>query len=615
MKKEKTEIGKIILQTDTNSSVDGCKAITDLYARGQYAEAAQLARSMTERFPHLGSAWMMLGLIFLQMGRSEDALVQIENAVALMPDNPEARNNLGVVLRSLGRFEESDASCRHALQLKPDYAEACCNLGMTLHKLGRFDESEQFHRRAVALDAQSAVCRFNLANFLAVSDRSRDREEAKSLYLAMINMEPTHLGAWSNLGRLLFETRYTSAACTAYTAAVTYHPREAIAHVNLGNVLLDMGNLSLAAQHFDAALELNSALTTAHQGLASIWHRLGNEDKSRFHRDLGFGNQPLSTQTYRGRNQPVQLLVLASALEGNIPWRLLIDNEVFHTTIVAVEYFGTRQPLPPHQLVFNAIGDADLCRRGLEIALELVAKSKAPVLNHPGAVLQTGRLANAGRIGGLSRVIVPRIALVSRSDLISAKASEILAYRGFSFPLLLRASGFHGGNYFVCMENADAMNAAIEELPGESILVIELLDSRSEDKLFRKYRVMSINGVLYPLHMAISAQWKVHYFSSDMVNCENFRIEEQVFLNDFSAFLGSDAIMALEKISGVLGLDYCGIDFGMDKNGNILLFEANATMALIPPTHEEKWAYKRKAFSDALEATRSMFRERAVTSN
>ena len=612
MKNGKAGIEKMTFQTEAGSSNDEFNAITNLYAHGRYAEAAQLAQSMTMRFPLQGLSWMMLGLIFLQMGSNSEALLPMKNAAALSPDNPEAHNNLGVVLRSLGRLDESEASCRRALQLKPDYAEACCNLGMTLHQLGRFDESEQFYRQAVLLDADSAVCRFNLANFLAVSNRSEDLEEAKSLFLGMIKAEPTHLGAWSNLGCLLFETGYISAACTAYSAAVSYHPHEAMAHVNLGNVLLDRGDLSLAGKHFEIALDLNPGLAGAHQGLASISHRQGNEDKSVFHRDMGFGKQPLSTLAYRGRNQPIQLLVLASALEGNIPWRLLIDSDVFHTTVMVVEYFDTQLPLPPHQLIINAIGDADLCQSGLETAIQLTAKSQAPLVNRPDAVLQTGRLDNAMRIGELSGVIAPRTALVSKMELIAGKASEMLAQNGFSFPLLLRASGFHGGNYFVCIDNPDALNTAIEALPGKNLLVIELMDSRSEDDLFRKYRVMSINGTLYPIHMAISAQWKVHYFSSDMVNHEKFRIEEEEFLNDFSLFLGLDALLALEKISKNLGLDYCGIDFGMDKNGNILLFEANATMALIPPTHGEKWEYKRQAFANALEATKKMFLERAA---
>ena len=40
-----------------------------------------------------------------------------------------------------------------------------------------------------------------------------------------------------------------------------------------------------------------------------------------------------------------------------------------------------------------------------------------------------------------------------------------------------------------------------------------------------------------------------------------------------------------------LGLDYAGIDFGLRATGEILLFEANATMVVNPPDPGERWAY------------------------
>jgi glutathione synthase/RimK-type ligase-like ATP-grasp enzyme len=187
----------------------------------------------------------------------------------------------------------------------------------------------------------------------------------------------------------------------------------------------------------------------------------------------------------------------------------------------------------------------------------------------------------------------------------------MLADKEFTFPLLLRAPGFQGGNYFVCVDGPDALNSAVEELPGENLLAIEFIDSRSEDCLFRKYRVMFINGSFYPIHMAISTNWKVHYVTSDMGNNAKYRNEEDAFLNDFFAFLDPTAITALERINQALGLDYCGIDFGMDKNGNILLYEANSTMVFNPPTHEKQWDYKRAAIENALVATKRMFVERA----
>ncbi len=63
---------------------------------------------------------------------------------------------------------------------------------------------------------------------------------------------------------------------------------------------------------------------------------------------------------------------------------------------------------------------------------------------------------------------------------------------------------------------------------------------------------------------------------------------------------------ALAEIQSRLGLDYAGIDFGLSAGGEILLFEANATMVVNPPEPEEKWAYRRPAVERIYAAVRRM---------
>ena len=53
-----------------------------------------------------------------------------------------------------------------------------------------------------------------------------------------------------------------------------------------------------------------------------------------------------------------------------------------------------------------------------------------------------------------------------------------------------------------------------------------------------------------------------------------------------------------------MGLDYAGVDFGLDAAGTILVFEANATMAVYPPGDEEMWTYRRRAVDRVIAAVR-----------
>jgi glutathione synthase/RimK-type ligase-like ATP-grasp enzyme len=69
---------------------------------------------------------------------------------------------------------------------------------------------------------------------------------------------------------------------------------------------------------------------------------------------------------------------------------------------------------------------------------------------------------------------------------------------------------------------------------------------------------------------------------------------------------------ALERIQAALGLDYAGIDFGLGPDGDLLLFEANATMVIAPVAPDERWAYRRTANTTILEAVAAMIMQKSA---
>jgi Flp pilus assembly protein TadD len=581
--------------------------VNELLTRGRATEARDLLASFVKEDPNDADMLALLGFCEGAAGNAVRAEQLLKQAHLLNPRALQPRVNLGLLYIGLGRNSEAEVCLRHAADLGPGNAAIQANLALVVERQERMEEAEQLYRTAASLDPGSVEIRFNLATFLARLNRN---EEARNLFLSVINEAPGHFGAWNNLGKLLFETGHVSAAHTAYSAAVSYRPNDALVHANFGNVLLHMDDLRSAEREFETALSLRPGLPAAHQGLSSVFHRLGDEARASDHRNAGFAGHAISTLDYRGRSTPIPLLILASAVGGNIPWRFLIDQDRFSSAVIAVEYFDHEQQLPPHRLIFNAIGDADLCQGSLEIAKSLIAKSDAPVINHPDEILKTGRIANAVRLALLPGVISPRMIVVAKSDFIPGAFLERLKRDKLGFPLLIRAPGYHGGNYFFRIEHCDELWPSVNNLPGDAVFVTEFLDSRSCDSVFRKYRVMSIDGCIYPIHLAISPKWKVHYFTSDMANNEQYRKEEEAYLNDFASFLGPSTISALEGISRTLGLDYCGIDFGVDRDGNVLLYEANATMTIGSAPDHSMWGYKRTAIANATIATKRMFRKR-----
>lgn len=438
------------------------------------------------------------------------------------------------------------------------------------------------------------------------------RQDAQAAFIDILRRHPTHFSALNEFGTLLAAQGAIDAACRVYAEAILHHPDNPMAHVNLGNLLLRANRHAEARTHYEAALRADPDHAAAHQGMGAVLSDEGDRDGARDHFVKGFRGHAVSTLPYRGSGPPIPLLQLVSSGGGNIPTAPFLDDCVFLTTVIVADHLDPTTPLPPHGLIFNAIGDADLCQPALEAAIRLTARSKAPVINDPHAVTTTGRIDNAARLAALPGVITPRTLAVARNILAGLEAPAWLAEHGFAFPLLLRSPGYHTGRNFVLVEKAADLAAAVAGLPGDELLVIEYLDARDMDGNARKYRVMMIGGKIFPLHLAISRNWKVHYFTSDMANKPDHRKEEMAFLADMRAVLGDKAIAALHAVCKSLGLDYAGIDFGLNAQGDLLLFEANATMVIASPDNDPRWAYRRGAITAVIDAVVAMIKQKVA---
>jgi aromatic-L-amino-acid decarboxylase len=449
---------------------------------------------------------------------------------------------------------------------------------------------------------------FERASLLAEMGRNL---EARSDYLTVLEIEPGHRLNLFGLGRLLVSMGKRKAAQMVYAEAVRYYPRDVALLVNLGSVLLETDHPSEARFHYEKALALDPECPQAHGGMYYALTRLGEPEHARLHQKKAFATKALFPSSYRGDGEPIPVLLLVSSTGGNTPIEKLVDERVFQTYVIVVDFYDTQTPLPLHRLVINGIGDCDAAAQALSAAESLLAFTSAPVLNHPAAVRATGRCENARRLQKLPGITTPVTVTFPYSLLAGPGGAAALCGRGFSFPLLLRTPGFHGGQHFVRVESAAVLGRDVAELRGsggatDQLTAIEYLDACGADGWVRKYRVMTVGGRLYPLHLAISKRWKVHYFSADMRDHAEHREEERKFLGDMPGVLGAKAMAALERLLAAMRLDYGGIDFALSQNGEILLFEANATMVVEQPDGDPRWDYRREAVERIHAAVRDL---------
>lgn len=419
-----------------------------------------------------------------------------------------------------------------------------------------------------------------------------DDDGGERAYLEALKIDGANFAALNDLGVLAHRRGRRTAARLAHQRALRFHPQSPIAHVNLANILMEEADAAASA-HYLAALAIDPGFAAAHKGLARFYEREGDE-RAEAHWRLAGGGDAVSLRAHRGVGPAIPLLLIVSAKLGNMPIEPWLDDRLFEAVLVEIESLPPDAKLPPH-VAINLIADADLCANALVQAQRRIA---APMLNPPARVAATGRVENARRLGALPDVVAPAMREMNRQEL--ASAAEL------AFPLLLRSPGFHAGRYFARVERREDLAATLSELPGKRLLAISCLDARGSDGLSRKYRVMIINGRLYPLHLAISRDWKVHYFSAEMGEKPQHREEERRFLEDPETALGARAMRALRAIQEKMALDYFGVDFALSSEGALLLFEANAAMAMLDPPPEPHWDYRRPALAAARQAARDM---------
>lgn len=299
-----------------------------------------------------------------------------------------------------------------------------------------------------------------------------------------------------------------------------------------------------------------------------------------------------------------RVLLLGSASGcGHTNTDAILASPYFSTSTILVEHWDFDRPLPEADVVFNAISDADACGAALDIAAAILERSNpVRVINAPARVRYTGRLTNAVRFAGIDGLIVPRVTTLTRTDLRDSRAYELLAAQGIEPPLLVRSVGTNNGETLALVDRAESLAEQCAALPGNAFFATAFVNTRADDGLIRKYRAIGIGGRLFPLHCARSHAWNVHYTSAD-TSLEAIA-EEERYLRDMEGTLGLRAMAALRTAFERLGLEYAGIDFGIDRDGRVVFYEGNATMTIYVPERFGHESLRRRAAEEIILAAR-----------
>ena len=231
------------------------------------------------------ACWMArnnLGVHLMEGGSLDASIAQLEEAVRLKPDYPEAHNNLGNALsRVPGRLPEAITEFEATLKIDPGMAEAHANLGIALVKtpggLSAGVAQLQAALRGDADNPEAFEARFNLGNALARLGRW---PAAAEQYQAALNLNPESSETRVNLGGALAELGRGPEAVEQYRAALRIDPGSQAAHFDLGRALRNVGDGNEAIAEYLQALRIGPDSAQLRSSLGSAYYRQGRMDEA-----------------------------------------------------------------------------------------------------------------------------------------------------------------------------------------------------------------------------------------------------------------------------------------------------------------------------------------------
>ena len=172
------------------------EAAVELLASGEFSEAEQVTRDLTVLYPSSDFGWKALGIALQQQGLITEAVLPMQRAVELSPDDAESHSNLALVLQVLNRLEEAETHSRRAIKIKPDFSAAHNSLANTLSRQNRFEEAEISCRRALQIAPNNSLAYNDLGVILMGTGKI---SEAGESYREALKIRPSYSAAHSNL--------------------------------------------------------------------------------------------------------------------------------------------------------------------------------------------------------------------------------------------------------------------------------------------------------------------------------------------------------------------------------------------------------------------------------
>ena len=215
----------------------------------------------------MGHVWLQ---VLPKAVGDDDPRLLLQKAVMLRriekyPADFVAHFNLGAVLQAMGKFDEALPYLDQALLIQPNSATAHNNRGVSLLMTDKIDPAIQEFQKSLTLNPEYQNARFNLSRALVAKGDSKAALNELTIYLKAV---PDDAQAHEITGRIYASAGNLPEALPHLRKAVELKPNDSALQTNLGAALAMAGNLKEAITAFENALKVDPTNQAAKDNLA-----------------------------------------------------------------------------------------------------------------------------------------------------------------------------------------------------------------------------------------------------------------------------------------------------------------------------------------------------------
>ncbi len=485
----------------------------------------------------------------------------------------------GLQLLETNNFQDAEIRLSRCLELVPDRVSTLNNLSAVKLKLKKFAEAEQFARKAISLEAKSPEAWSNLGLALTATER---HEEALQAFDQVLDGNSASAGAWLGKAMILLELKRYDAALRACDQALKLDASKYEILYTKSLILKELNRSDEAQNIYWKSLDMRVAASPVFLA----------ERRSTQKADALIVSQNPAVDDSLKSFESLHLSCL------NFPGQLAkYYPEDFHFTYVFVGDVmkpSARNRIPQPDFVINNHANGELIhiKGDLSGLIELVDSFGVPVVNHPTKAVQTTRDVSAKLLENIPGVLVPK---TRRFSAVGKTHEELVQEieEQYEYPLITRTLAAQEGKGMTKVDTREALVAVLlaSGFP-EKFFVTQFVDSRGGNEFYRKIRAAIVEDEIIIVRVDYDAKWKIYARKSDervAFYLENKHLldEEKRICRDPEARLGRLVMESLRAIRERMPLDVFGVDFDVDAAGQVIFYEANATMNLFSTAREE----------------------------